>query len=248
MNMGDAIVALELPSAARLDRRVPKKLLIENGTPTSADKRWINAGVEELVWVAALKPAAIGVPAYRDSEREYLEIAVLSLVLRETRTASRVVELVHRAIPYPVLLVAAHAATVVVSVAHKRQAQNEAGKVVLDESVVEAALPPDISPAILAMLRVAAQPKTNLLAFYQGWLECVEAIQAGEITGQIRRAHDATAADARRRALAQRAGIIRELRVLRSRTERETQIARRVDFNQAIQRLQNELTETEQRL
>jgi len=33
------IHALALPEGARVDQRVPKKLLVENGAPTAADKR-----------------------------------------------------------------------------------------------------------------------------------------------------------------------------------------------------------------
>jgi hypothetical protein len=58
-----------------VNQRVPKKLLLENGAPTAADKRLINEGIEELLWLAALKPTTIGVPEYRDEVREYLEIA-----------------------------------------------------------------------------------------------------------------------------------------------------------------------------
>ena len=72
-----------------MDQRVPKKLLVENGAPTAADKRQINDGIEELVWLAALKPATIGVPVYRDETREYLEIAVLALTLRAGAKAAR---------------------------------------------------------------------------------------------------------------------------------------------------------------
>ncbi len=75
------IAALALPAEARVDQRVPKKLLMEQGAPTAADKRQIQDGIEELRWVAALKPSNIGVPAYRDDVREYLEIAVLSVRL-----------------------------------------------------------------------------------------------------------------------------------------------------------------------
>ncbi|HEX7446360.1 MAG TPA: DUF4391 domain-containing protein, partial [Pirellulales bacterium] len=172
MNAGDLIAALELPPATRLDRRVPKTLLIENATPTAADKRRINEGIEELMWVAALKPAAIGVPPYRDEAREHLEIAVLSLGLRGGGKPARLVELVHRTVPYPVLLVTVHAEKLTLSVAHKRRAQTEAGKMVLDGPVVEAAVPRGLSPSALSLLRVASQPRTHLLAFYQGWLEC----------------------------------------------------------------------------
>ena len=84
---------------------MPKKLLLENGAPTAADKRHINEGIEEVLWLAALKPTTIGVPEYRDDVREYLEIAVLRLTLRPTTARpARLVELVHRAVPYPVLL------------------------------------------------------------------------------------------------------------------------------------------------
>jgi hypothetical protein len=38
----EAIAALDLPAAARVDRRVPKSLLLEHGAPTAADKRHIN--------------------------------------------------------------------------------------------------------------------------------------------------------------------------------------------------------------
>src|ERR1019366_9481006 len=101
---GDALLAaLDLPAGSRLDQRVPKKLLLENGAPTAADKRHINEGIEELLWLCALKPTTMGVPEFRDDVREYLEIAVLRLTLRVGAKTRRLVELVHRAVPYPVL-------------------------------------------------------------------------------------------------------------------------------------------------
>lgn len=241
MNAADVIAALQLPFAARLDRRVPKKLLIENGSPTSADKRRINAGVEELVWVAALKPAAIGVPEYRDDEREYLEVAVLSLVLRESARPARLVELVHRAVPYPVLLVTTQTETVSVSAAHKRLAQSEPGKVVLDGPVMETVVP----RAALGLFNVAAQPKSDMLAFYQGWTECLEATQAGQITGYYSLARDPTA---RREALAVYARLVREIARLRTRAERESQVSRRVELNLALRKLEAELAEAKERM
>lgn len=79
--LGSLLEALDLPSQARIDQRIPKKLLIENGAPTTADKRLIQDGIEELTWVAALKPTSIGVPSFKNDEREYLEIAVLTAEL-----------------------------------------------------------------------------------------------------------------------------------------------------------------------
>jgi len=121
LNASEVIAALDLPASCRIDQRVPKKLLVENGAPTAADKRHINEGIDELLWVAALKPTTIGVPEYRDEVREYLEIAVLRLTLRAGTKA----ELTHRAVPYPVFLVTDHGEHPSVTMAHKRWSQGE---------------------------------------------------------------------------------------------------------------------------
>ena len=75
MTGDEVIAALDLPATARVDRRVPKTMFLEHGTPTAADRRHVNEGIEHILWVAALKPTTIGVAAHRDDAREYLEIA-----------------------------------------------------------------------------------------------------------------------------------------------------------------------------
>ena len=37
------VAALDLPPRARVDTRVPKKMLVEQGAPTTADKRAISS-------------------------------------------------------------------------------------------------------------------------------------------------------------------------------------------------------------
>jgi len=101
MTADDLLAALDLPTATRVDQRVPKKLFLENGAPTAADRRAINDGVQECRWVAALKPHTIGVADYRDTEREYVEIHVLRLTTEPDAKTTRLTELVHRAVPYP---------------------------------------------------------------------------------------------------------------------------------------------------
>ena len=133
MNVAALVSALGIPKEALVEQRVPKKLLLEQGAPTAADKRQIQDGIEEITWVAALKPANIGVPAFRDAVREYLEIAVLTVMLRSTAKPPRLIELIHRAIPYPLVLITQHGDGVNFSLAHKRWSQGEAGKVVIED-------------------------------------------------------------------------------------------------------------------
>ena len=244
----DVIAALALPADTRVERRVPKKLLLEQGAPTAADKRQIQDGIEELIWVAALKPINIGVPAFRDAVREYLEIAVLTATLRDNAKASRVIELIHRAIPYPVVLVNAQSDGQSLSLAHKRWSQGEAGAVVIEEVRRTGPLRPDSPAAIdasfLSSLALSGLHARDLFALYQGWIDRVIAVEAAAITGAFAIPETADRAATRREALAAHARLLRDIATMRVQAQRETQMNRRVEINLAIKRLEAELAAT----
>ena len=245
MSVSDLLDALDLPAGSRVDQRVPKKLLLENGAPTAADKRLINDGIEELLWLAALKPTTIGVPAYRDNAREYLEIAVLRLSLRAAAKAARLVELVHRAVPYPLLLLteqADHDARPGLSAAHKRWSQGEAGKTVLAGDVVAAEWDAERDaerwPAFRDALALGKQPRTTLHALYQGWIDTLLAFQAARVTGTFVVVANAEHAAVRRDALQECVRLDAEIARLRATATKEKQISRRVELNLELKRVE----------
>ena len=45
MTAADIIAALSLPADSRVDQRITKKVLVEKGASTAADKRQINEGI-----------------------------------------------------------------------------------------------------------------------------------------------------------------------------------------------------------
>jgi len=258
MTVTELIAALALPASCRVDQRVPKKLLIENGAPTSADKRLLNDAIEEIQWIAALKPNTVGVPDYRDEEREYLEVAVLSVATRGAHAAvdgkepaavtkpvntTRLAELVHRAVPYPLLLLLTTPQGLFLSMAHKRWAQNEAGKVVLDGEVttIEAAGGLPTANPFLQGLALTRQPQATLMALYQGWLDCLTALQAARYTGTYKSIDDPVQAAARREALRECQRLEQEGARLRSLASKEKQMAKQVDLNLALKRVQADL-------
>jgi hypothetical protein len=247
----DIIAALALPPDARVDQRVPKKLFLEQGAPTAADKRILQDGIEEVQWIAALKPINIGVPAFKDEARDYLEIAVLTASFRSQGKAPRLIELIHRAIPYPLLLVTQQLGNITVSAAHKRASLGEEGKMVLDDGVVTAPIGTtlnDAETAFVSSLRLADQPTINLYALYQGWVDKLHALAAARLTGSYTLTQTASEAAARQAALADNARIAREICGLRAKAAKETQINRRVDLNLAIKRLEAELNAAIKRL
>lgn len=247
MTAQDLITALDLPQQALVDQRVPKKLLIENGIFTAADKRLIQDSIEDLTWVAALKPETIGVPAYRDEVREYLELAILTLRLRSTATA-RLAELVHRAIPYPVLLIVASTddieTSLTVSLANIRWAQREADRTVLDDPFMQASIPTSaIGQAFAQAMALPNQPRTHLLDLYQGWIDTTAALQAAEITGQFSRSISREQAIARHAALLLSHTLKARITALRKAATKEKQIQRQVAINAHIKRISEDLAQ-----
>jgi len=242
MNAEAVLAALDLPAHARVDLRVPKKLLMENGAPTAADRHRIQEGIDELAWLAALKPTTIGVPAYRDELREYLEIAVLRLALRPQAGAARLVELVHRSVPHPLLLLTQEGSRTELSAAHKRKAENEAGRVVLDGDVVavgyDAGRDDGHWPAFRDRLMLGRLPRESLYALYEGWIGALRALEAARVTGEFRDAAGPEHAAERERALRELVHLDQEIARLRSAATKETQVARQVELNLEIKRME----------
>jgi hypothetical protein len=177
MTTDELITALALPDSTRINLRVPKKQLAEQAATTTADKRQINEGIDEITWLAALKPQLIGVPEYRDAHRHYIELAVLGLTLKPGARSGRLTELLHRAVPYPVLLISQPETGLKLSLAHLRTAHNEADKTVLDGDLLSIGAI-DFTPDFLAAMALERQPQTDLYALYQGWMDTVGALAA----------------------------------------------------------------------
>jgi hypothetical protein len=259
------ISALCLPAGATVGQRVPKKMLAENltsrGTATSADRKLLQEQIDEVTWVAALKPTNAGIPVYQDEVRSYLELAVLSVRLRDgsqlapipakvSPSVARLAELVHRAIPYPVLLVLDDNARLYLSLVHIRWAQKEADKVVLDGDLIQGVFVHNGSPAASVMdadtvnafinaMDLSKQPRTDLLTLYQGWMDTLSAWQAAAVTGRFE-CVSPQQATARRAALRRCHELDAQISSLRAAASKEKQMARQVAANLEIKALMAE--------
>ena len=237
--------ALALPPASRVSHRVPKKRLVEHGAPTASDRKLIESSIEELHWVAALKPSTTGILPFKDETHDYGEIIVFAATLRNDARISRIVELIHRAVPYVLVLCIRYRGTSRLALAHKRASQASAGAIVVEDIRCTAAIDdtfhPGVAKEFICSLAFSEQPSGSLFELYQGWLDRVVALEVAALTGAFNLTRTKDRYTARRRALAEYCRIEREIGLLRAQAGRESQIARRVDLNLAINRLVAEL-------
>jgi len=254
--------ALRLPSDANVGQRVPKKMLLENlasrSSAISADRKLLQEQIDEVTWIAAIKPSNAGIPAYQDEVRSYLELAVLYVRLRQggqfdARSAKvssstiRLAELLHRAIPYPVLMILDDGSCLYLSMVHIRWAQKEAEKTVLDGELIQGIFSrtlPAITPtadaaalaAFLDAMDLSKQMRTDLLALYQSWMDVLSAWQAAAVTGRFE-CVSPLQAESRRAALRRCHELDARISRLRAAASKEKQMARQVAVNLEIKAL-----------
>jgi len=248
VNAQRLIDALALPTATQVAQRVPKTVLTEQAAATAADRRTIKEGIEALLWLASLKPTNIGVPSFKDVQREYLEIAILHLTTRDAAAKgaklTRLIELLHRAIPYPVFLLV-ESEDIWLSLAHKRWAHNEKDKMVLEEgyphtTAIFYGSSDDLPEAFWSDLALNNQPQANLFNLYQGWLACLLALDAWRETGQYRSPKSLEHLPEQRQRLYQARELASEIARLRKQAAKERQMARQVELNLQIKQLEAE--------
>lgn len=241
MTPAELHAALALPEATRLHKRVFKKLFLEHGDLRPADRRVLSDAVGTITWAHTLKPATVPIRPFRDEAREYDEIAVLDVEITDRKAAGRVAELVHRTIPYPVLLVSWDADGVSVSAAPKRLHLQDHRRVVTEAVEATAWLDgAERSPAEAAFLRSLAlpgMPQTDFLALYTAWIGRILALACAELSTRFDISAERPYAD-RRAALDACRSLERDIAALRATLRAESSFARKVELNTQIKQLE----------
>lgn len=242
----DIRAALALPTMNAPARRLPKDVLAQHGAANASDRQLIDGSIERLDWWATLSPETVGVAAGTDHERPVPAIQLLAMTARLEPT-QRLLTLLHRAIPVPIILATAlpNNAGTRLSLAPLRRAERIADQMVVERLVVA----PDLvakehapTASFLASLALPGLPQTALAALYDALVERCEALTVSCIVeGPFQLLLDTAAADARRAALARYGQVEAEWLAARAATRREKRLARQVVLGNQARELKDKL-------
>ena len=233
MTPDQLIAAFALPVGP--PRQRVKKASLSDAAPTAADRRLIDKALARLDWVAGLTPANIGVPA---GEAEGLTIDTINLLSAATRgpMPPRLAEIIHRAIPKPVILIHVEESrsTASLSLASKRAAEREAGRVVTTD-VHDSGSLSDADADFVATLALSTLPTRDLAALYAGLIERTEALATARIAGRaFRLARSREQAAMWRDAMREYGAINADIAAMSAAIQKEKQLSRRVEAGEAV--------------
>lgn len=132
---------LALPDSTFLGTRITKKMLVvsssNNGNDLSShDKKLVTDVIQSISWQNTLKPETLNVPVYVTDTVEYIEIAVIRVVLKNDiknkAKLKNVAKLLHTLILYPVILLLEIGEELAISLADKRINQADKTKLVIE--------------------------------------------------------------------------------------------------------------------
>ena len=179
-----------IPEACHLGKRVYKKLFHENADLGPTDKKALRDDVDVVTWVYTLKPNTTSIQPYTDDEHEYEEIAVVQVDLKTQKRTNRIAQIIHRAIPYPLVVVLSLENSVAVSLAHKRFSQAERGAIVADDFHATDWIDLTASDRRATVIPSkhcsdSVLPLTHFFAFYSALVERVIALRCARLSGSV---------------------------------------------------------------
>ena len=236
--------AMAIPASCQLGKRVYKKLFFENANLGPTDKKALRDDVDAIQWQYTFKPTTIPIQPYEDAEREYHEVALLQVTLKQAGRVGRLTEVIHRAIPYPLIVVFQSDHGCLMSLAHKRFSQAEKGAIVAEDfqatGWINLSAPNEHQMQFMASLNVSAWPHTHFFAFYSAGMERVVALACARLSGAFSLNGSAQASDRTAR-LAQCRALENQMAGLRAAIKKEQQFNRQVELNTKLQELERQL-------
>ena len=236
---------MAIPDVCHLGKRVFKKLFHENAKLGATDKKAFREDIDVITWIYTLKPSTIPIRAYEDNQREYHEIAILQVDLKTLNRTSRIAEVIHRAIPYPLVVVFSYKTSYALSLAHKRFSQAEKGAIVAEDFIItewiDFSAPLPVQQAFLDSLAVSDLPHTHFFGFYSALTDRLVALDCARLTGEYHLETKATKRNVRRDRLAVCHALEIEITGHKAAIKEETQFNRKVDLNLKIKGLEKQL-------
>lgn len=243
---------LNIPEKCLIDKRVYKKLFFDNTKLTVTDKKWFTKDIDTIHWVYSLKPSATLIPALKEEHYTYDEIAVIEVELENDGHCKRLADIVHRVIPYPLLISFKGEDWVRLSVADKRfnLADNQAAT--LDEYWVTNRLYADaankVDIAFLLQMDYDRQPRLNLKRFYKGWIEAFITYKTALITGEYAIPNSQELKQKQVEALNKYRQLEQDITDLRTKLKKQEAFNKQVKLNVDIKKLEKQLKQTAKQL
>lgn len=244
--MTDVLTLFALPQATELSQKIAKKHFYDDATVSKAMGARLQEEIEGIWLVRQMTPDNSQLAAVMNDAVEYGEVLFLQIQLKETISPNvsliPLLEAIHKALPYPLVLVVSASWGQLLSLAEKRinQSDKDSDKLVLQEQHCTPWLTENLTALtdFYASLNFSSIAATELLSYYQGIIERIVQLNLSIKTGQNQFVN---AAPVGRETLKQIEALEQEIDKLRQQLGKTVEFNAKVALNMQIKRLNQQL-------
>ncbi|BCG63322.1 MAG: hypothetical protein methR_P1024 [Methyloprofundus sp.] len=242
---------LDIPEPCFLGQKIFKKLFYENASFNSADKKAFTDDIDDIQWRYTLKPETINIPAFINQERDYSEVAIIQVNLKEIARYQRIAQIIQRTIPYPVLLIFYYKNQMLLSVADKLINQVDQEKIKVNDFYatdwIDLQAPDQQEQDFINSFTIKHFSYQDFYAFYNDITACIIALNCAKLGGRYTLKTEIS--------LEQRIEYLEAIRQsqqkiqsLRTVLKKETQFNHKLNLNMQIKQLEQALAQDKQRV
>ncbi|WP_178984172.1 DUF4391 domain-containing protein [Winogradskyella helgolandensis] len=185
---------LHIPERNILDKKLTKAFFLKNFILSAAEKKVLNNSIQQMNWLASIKPTTANIPAVNNNDYKYEEIQIMVCTVTDNTLdvfAEKCMQLFQKHIPYQMLVIIEDVNGFKISVCDKRINKVEPSKRTIERYFVTNTLSKlyknDLSDAFYKALDFGNLDKTNLELLYKSYIQAVVQFQAASITGSYQK-------------------------------------------------------------
>ncbi len=236
------------PNKVRLSTKVTKKVVLENNQLTTSEKKLIKEEINDIIWLAVIKPSTYNVPIYLDENYIFDEITFIVVKISNKNKAKKISELFQKIIPYQLIVIVNYEDEILLNVADKRINKNDKERRTVEKLLFtdwfkyeEIADNENIN-SFFTSLNITNLPHRNLKAFYTGIINRVNCYEISKRTNKFKILED----DKIYEVLYMISGLESKeemIKSMRNKLKNETQFNVQFQLSQNIKAIQKEINE-----
>lgn len=176
---------INVPSSAIVNSIIPKEAIYEATEMNKSDKDYFVRYIKQIRWLYKFDNDSIRIKPYKKEEKSYLEAELIGVTLKNDfqeynhntgnyhrfdARLDRIVDILLRFIPYPILLCAEFKDEIKFYVSHISESKADNDKITLDDLIstewIDTNHLDDYDKELLNKLQIDALDKTNVYTFY----------------------------------------------------------------------------------
>lgn len=254
---------INVPNVAIVNNIIPKQDIFEATGMTKSDKDYFVRYVKQIRWLYKFDDASVRIKPYETEEKSYLEAELISIKLKKEfqeynhntgnfhrfdARLDRIVDILLRFIPYPILLCAEFNDEIKFYVSHISESKSDYDKITLDELIytdwIDVNNLDSFDKELIEKLQIDNLDKTNVFTFYDDIVTAIIQYNGSKEVGQ-----EVTLSSEEIQKIMDEIKLIeREIVDLRVKIRRADNFSERVELNIKIKELQMEIEVLQEKL